>query len=823
MSRLLAIVAAVMLLGGAVVGILALGSASGSRRRPQAPLAPTLAAVDDPSLSPIYDIPRLDKIKVDGDPAGWGSHGLKVNALASTSGKVQPKSDIDAKLRLAWNDRGLLALITVHDDIPYEDANPAGGDSIELFISSGPGQSSRPPDIIRCAIGPGVDPNHPDLRTRLFDQRRDPQLRKVPAHISVARTRIEGGYVIEALIPWDNFALKPIIGREIGFQIIVNDADAYSQATHLVWYPSTDAARDPTKMQRLRLAASTTSTGVNVAAYGDYPRFHRTRISIISADASLANKLVEVVPRPAPGPARTTAPAATSEPSPTDPDDPDAEPVPPPRPSRALVTGKLEPDFVRPELASATLSLPIPPRDTGYGLLDVLIDGQRVGFVDLPTPGYAATWLMPYEDFAFTPCVFSTRAFPEGDFENASFVEDLIGPYESRVTFYDAQFNRVITADKPGRYGAVVEVRTDDGRVFKRYKTLFREPQDFSWRNTDIPITVKFPKEMGITAAALKLQQKAVSDYYKQLLEAEGINRGDGQTAVLLAGLYETKVAPTTKALQRNSPQAMDRAWWAGLKRKLGEPVLPHLVFLPHGCGANNTDGRWKVEDGRDPRLPATDPRLPPPAPRYPLVLFLHGKGERGEHLDQVKDSGLPARLEYDRTFRCQFPAIVVAPQCAPSDWWSSYELSALLDDIQSRYPVDPDRIYVTGMSMGGYATWALATEFPARFAAIAPLCGGGDPGDAEPLAHLPVWAFHGARDIVVPPSESADMIDALRALGNGDAKLTLLPDTGHDAWTEAYASPQLYAWLFSHRRSEAAPVASQLLAGSAPTTAPAH
>src|SRR5439155_10073756 len=142
---------------------------------------------------------------------------------------------------------------------------------------------------------------------------------------------------------------------------------------------------------------------------------------------------------------------------------------------------------------------------------------------------------------------------------------------------------------------------------------------------------------------------------------------------------------------------------------------------------------------------------------------------------------GLVQRLEYDHAFAAAFPAIVVAPQCQAGAWWSSYELAALLDEMQAKYRVDPDRIYVTGMSMGGYATWALANEFPDRFAAIAPVCGGGDPDEASRLAGVPVWAFHGAKDSIVPFWESDHMIKALRTLGD-EVQFTVYPDTGHDA-----------------------------------------
>ena len=240
MPRLLAIVAVVMLLAGAVAGVLALaGARSINARALPIALDASLRNETDPSLPPLYDIPKLDKISIDGSPADWGSRGFRVNVLANASGKVQPKSDIDANLRLGWNDGGLLALVTVSDDIALEDANPAGGDSVELFVSPRVGS----PDVIRAVIGPGVDPALPRLRTRLFDLRTDPQLRKIAPSAQVSRTKIDGGYIIEALIPWSNLGIQPRIGGEMAFQIQVNDLDASRQGSQLVWFPSTRTAR----------------------------------------------------------------------------------------------------------------------------------------------------------------------------------------------------------------------------------------------------------------------------------------------------------------------------------------------------------------------------------------------------------------------------------------------------------------------------------------------------------------------------------------------------------------------------------------------------
>ena len=183
--------------------------------------------------------------------------------------------------------------------------------------------------------------------------------------------------------------------------------------------------------------------------------------------------------------------------------------------------------------------------------------------------------------------------------------------------------------------------------------------------------------------------------------------------------------------------------------------------------------------------------------PSWPLLLFLHGKGERGDNLELVKKHGPPKLIAAGKTL----PFIVVAPQCPSSQSWESFELTALLDGIVEKYKVDQDRIYVTGLSMGGFGTWALAARTPGRFAAILPVCGGGDPSQAERIAGIPAWAFHGGKDEVVPLATSQKMIDALKKTG-GNAKFTVYPKAGHDAWTETYANPQVYEWLLQQKRT---------------------
>jgi len=182
-----------------------------------------------------------------------------------------------------------------------------------------------------------------------------------------------------------------------------------------------------------------------------------------------------------------------------------------------------------------------------------------------------------------------------------------------------------------------------------------------------------------------------------------------------------------------------------------------------------------------------------------PLVLFLHGAGERADNLNQVKKHGPPKMIEKGH----DLPAIVVSPQCPAGTWWTAHTgiLSALLDKIEREHNVDKDRIYVTGLSMGGYGTFALAAKEPERFAAAVPICGGGTPKQAKALTKLPMWVFHGDADKVIPVDESKRMVKAINQHDGENAKLTIYEGVGHNSWDRAYGDKAMWKWLFEQKR----------------------
>lgn len=184
-----------------------------------------------------------------------------------------------------------------------------------------------------------------------------------------------------------------------------------------------------------------------------------------------------------------------------------------------------------------------------------------------------------------------------------------------------------------------------------------------------------------------------------------------------------------------------------------------------------------------------------------PLILFLHGAGERGT-LESVRQYGVPRAAAARR----DFPFFTLSPLCPRHTYWEDLDsvLFALLDDILARYPVDPRRVYLTGLSMGGHGTWVLGLQQPARFAALAPVCPPfpnlpGVMAHLEGLKDMPVWVFHGAKDDVVPPEHSRRMVAALRKL-NPQVRYTLYPNARHDCWKQVYAGRKLYDWFLEQR-----------------------
>ncbi|WP_080873217.1 prolyl oligopeptidase family serine peptidase [Oceanobacillus timonensis] len=224
-----------------------------------------------------------------------------------------------------------------------------------------------------------------------------------------------------------------------------------------------------------------------------------------------------------------------------------------------------------------------------------------------------------------------------------------------------------------------------------------------------------------------------------------------------------------------------------------GNDILPYLFHTPHQL-ADQTTKKW------------------------PFVLFLHGAGERGNDLKEVTKHGFAMKMMETENQDASF--IFVAPQCAEDSYWTEElpMLDGLLDEIIKKYPVDEQRVYLTGLSMGAIGAWNLALQQPDRFAAMVPVCGSVRLPEhrakefsqtyskaeiwkrLEVLQDIPIWAFHGEVDEVVPMDETAEIINYLKQY-NDQVRLTIYPGVGHDSWVPAFQDKSLYTWLFKHKK----------------------
>jgi predicted peptidase len=190
---------------------------------------------------------------------------------------------------------------------------------------------------------------------------------------------------------------------------------------------------------------------------------------------------------------------------------------------------------------------------------------------------------------------------------------------------------------------------------------------------------------------------------------------------------------------------------------------------------------------------------------RWPLILFLHGSEQRGNDLNLLKLNGVPKYALNSPAF----PFVVVAPQLPLGRIWDGDAVSGLVKQLIARFRIDATRVYLTGLSTGGYGVWSAAMKHPERFAAVVPVSGGGNtviPKHAEgaqlsALRSLGVWAFHGGSDSLVDPGESQRMVAELQRIGAADVRVTVFPGAPHDIWSRVYDDPALYGWLLLHHR----------------------
>ena len=247
------------------------------------------------------------------------------------------------------------------------------------------------------------------------------------------------------------------------------------------------------------------------------------------------------------------------------------------------------------------------------------------------------------------------------------------------------------------------------------------------------------------------------------------------------------------------------------------KPLLA-LAAMAASLSAETVAKTFKADDGTEVLYRFAAPEKMEEGKTYPLVLFLHGAGERGTDNKAQLTHGVDGILK--GAAELGDPVFLIAPQCPPERWWAEPTpdrltlndadganplldaVLALVGETAESHPIDRRRIHIAGISMGGFGTWSMLARSPETWAAAIPVCGGGDPGTVEKFRDIPIRIFHGAADEVVPPKSSELMAAALREVG-GKAELTLYPGVGHDSWTQTYSDPEVIKWLLAQRKPD--------------------
>jgi len=689
-------------------------------------LGPPFAAIAaDENPPSIYSVPKWSKpVSTDAPDEAFQIEVLNVSG--------DPKTSPNDRFALAWSDDGLIVWADVQDPSPQMSSNPRQlwrGDALDIYLTSLGPESG----LAQLTFSPGR--LTPDKSTPWhYGIVNIPGLDKEALPEPIIQVSAgQQGYQMSVVIPW---GLIPgnFVEAELGFQAYIKHVgDEGVYLSH--WHPARDTWRNAENSNRLRLADEASAPVQMQAAFAvkglrEVELTVRTTPDLVGGDVLLRcvestddslvkawTKLGVVQKEESIGLARITMPSAF-----------------------ALASGSLWEVKVGSQLTTNPLAMPDIQAIRSSAFQSVLLDTEST--------------------------IFSGEALPMLGLQNPLLVEAVFGDVEIVTRYFDAEYNEVSRAEKPGRYGALVIMTTHDGITEEREFTLFRTEEAFSSRFDLYRSQISFPKSFGIPDSVVQSEQSEVNRFVSNQLY--NLPEYTPSWATLLAGLHD--IAKDPEAYHGLSVWDIHNFWWYGLRNKLGQTQpYERLIYLPEG---------YEDEPNR----------------QWPLLIFLHGSGERGDNLNKVKKHGPPKLCEDGQSL----PFIVLAPQCPSDEWWNPDKLYDLLQTIQEEYRVDADRIYITGLSMGGHGTWALIGRYPDAFAAAAPICGRANPELADRITSVSVWVFHGGADTIVPAFYSERMGSALEDAG-GDVKLTIYPEAGHDSWTETYSNEALYQWFLQH------------------------
>jgi acetyl esterase/lipase len=644
--------------------------------------------------SPSLSLPRVRRQTIDADPSGWDLAGLFVMRLAEDSARPLRAGAFDAGTWLGWDERGLRALVEVTAaDAAEAVENPRAShafthSSVELFLRRG----SEWKHLVQLVVSPGISADQSEPRIAFWDYRGPGHA--APLTATVARVRREHGYALEMLLPWSTIGFDAKVGVECEVKISVNHRARGGPRRQRTW-----RAADGGDFHRLVLAeGGMTVLTAERAAWLRIDRWSTVAVNAVLPESDIG-RTVSVTQA-----GRTVASTL------------------------AVADG---------DRAVAHLALPIGAL-TPKQPAEIACDGKQIGAGSIPDQREHARWALdffsrdiPWYEWAAEDIlplrpsgefVFAGPDLPHLRYPSPE-VAEAAGVVATEVRFFGAGGNEVRSAEKPGRYGAILTTRGADGWSVTYHQTLFCRGRD--------------ARNLATTAVA----------------------------AIELAAAHEVGSG-------RPRPGAQDRRWWHELRRRLGTETRyeTHIAF-PRGYRADGAE-------------------------LWPTVIYLHG----GAH-----HYGTPAQRgphqEIDVPLRA-YPQPLIAVHAYSYGTWESPAVLDLVGRLVREHRVDPDRVILTGFSMGGYGTWQAAVDHPEAFAAIVPVgAGPGHPEDAARIRDLPTWCINGETDEATTCAEAEGMLAPLRAAG-GQPRYTLLPGADHVAtMNTAYADPELWAWMLTQRR----------------------
>jgi predicted esterase len=693
-------------------------------------------------------IPRIAARTLDGQGAAWAREGLLVDVLAQDRALPADPDEHHATLAIGWEERGLAVLVEVVG-LDLEEQPEASrayeSTAVEIFVRA----PAAPTLVSQAVISPGVDARQPEPRISYFDHRAAALRQGLPPILAhCARRRTAQGYVLAVVMALESIGLAPSLGTTVEVRVLVNHRRAGEARLRQTW-----SSRAADEYTAVRLGApSEASAPIDAAAWGTAVGYDEFAACAILPSARAGEAL------------RVRQDGAVL-----------AEARAVPWRGRALAAVRVPIALVRP---GAPIVLGIAPRDAAGAEAPA---EARLGVAQVQD--LAAT--LPYRVRVSTShpaAIFRpTRTEVEEHGVRGEFI--FRGPRFPRLEVGSARLRaaarlvssatrwldgagRVVDAPaSPGRYGAEVTMRFGDGTSALAHETLVRIGDDEPRLQPGSALARLFALAAAGTDRAWP---PGIPDARDALPHSLARNR---EAARLLAAFLED---PTDGC----RPDWIERRWWHRARAALGTAVR-YQSFTVHPPG-------WE-------RGGAT---------RWPAVIFLHGSGGDYPPFEKRTPGG---DLHAYAQRHPELGAVVYSLQA--SDWWDSCALADVVARIVAEDRIDPDRVIVSGFSMGGYGTWQAILDTPELYAAAIPIAGGpGQPWDAARCRGVPIWSINGDADPITTHAQAQLMVDAVRAAG-GDVRYTVLP--GHDHGQTVAAAPDvpgLWAWALAQRRRAAAP-----------------